>query len=120
MSCTSLKVDIGAMRHSIVFYEPVTALDAYRAKAITWTSRYTRWASIEPLAGRELYHARQSQSDASFKIVTWADSTLTSNVTPSWRIYFGSRVFAIESIRNPMEIGQVLEFYAKETDGGLP
>jgi SPP1 family predicted phage head-tail adaptor len=76
----------------------------------TYATASTVWASIEPLSGRELFLAKQSQSDTDFKITIRFYSGLTTNYKVKW----GTRYFQINSIQNTGENNEQMLLMCKE------
>ena len=59
----------GRLRHTISIQERVAVRDAFAGVSDQWTDVFTNMpASIEPLAGRELYSAQQHHSDVTVRI----------------------------------------------------
>ena len=72
----------------VVLEKPVTIIDSTTNEAApSYTPFCERWASIEPLAGRELMNAKAVEADSSHKITFYADSK-THQFTPRWRIRY--------------------------------
>ena len=67
----------------------------------TWADAATLWASIEPLAGRELERARSVVSTATHRF----NLRFRDNVTTRDRFTFDSRTFNIENVQDMDERG---------------
>lgn len=64
----------------------------------TWTTYDTVWAKVEPLSGRERYHAQQTQASANYRVtIRYRD-----DVSPADRILWRGRVM---NIRFPADAG---------------
>ncbi|HEY1068852.1 MAG TPA: phage head closure protein [Pirellulales bacterium] len=72
-----------------------------------------RWASVQPLSGREYFAAQQAVSDVTHTVKLRADS-LTKTITPSDRLLFGDRVLGILVTRNLGEAGVEIELACVE------
>jgi SPP1 family predicted phage head-tail adaptor len=69
-----------------------------------WVTFATRWASVEPLEGRELFEAHQVNAEVSHKIrLRWL-----ADIVPKMRVKFASRYFTIDSVTNPAERNEEL------------
>ena len=89
----------GPLRHRVTVQRPAApaARDAYGQPADAWDDVDTVWAAIEPLAGRELFAARQVQADVTHQVTTRHGSHL-AGFDSSWRIVYAGRVFAVEAV----------------------
>lgn len=76
----------------------------------------TRWASVEPLSGRELWQAQQVRPDVSHKITM----RFYAGLTPRHKLRFTDpqtstiRTFEIDSVLNVDERNRVMTILAKE------
>lgn len=102
----------GSLRHRVEIQSDGGSQDATGQKVPSWSTTATVWASIEPVSGREYLAAGQFNAEVSHFVVMRYDSTIT--VTPANRLKFGSRYFAIISVRNVEERGRMLELGCKE------
>lgn len=99
------------LRHRITLQTLTTQNDGYGGDAETWNDYKTVWASVEPLSGRELIQAQQTQTQYSHRIRT----RFFSDFTEEMRIQYKSRTFEIESIINVNERNRELEIMCTET-----
>lgn len=91
----------GQLRHRVAIQEPTETI-VRGEPSVTWNTVATRWASLEALAGRELWNARQVQPDITHRVEMRHESGLAIN--SKWRLLFaGDRVLEILSIRRPLE-----------------
>lgn len=58
----------GRMRHRITIEKPVATVNATGERIAAWTTYGERWASIEPMQGREYFSASQIQSSVNTRI----------------------------------------------------
>lgn len=101
----------GGLRQRIVIQTPTEgAASAKGEKTLTWANTATRWGSIEPLVGRELYQAQTVQSEVTHRVRHRFYSGLTSR----HRYKFGARIFTIEALLNPGEENVYQEALVKE------
>jgi SPP1 family predicted phage head-tail adaptor len=104
----------GQLRHQVVLQRrTVTRSAGHAAMAETWTNWQTVWAKIEPLSGRELLQAQQTQAETTHEIVI----RYVSELTPRDRVRFGTRVFEILSIINRDERNEMLTLQCVERQG---
>jgi len=68
----------------------------------TWTTVFTRWASIRPLRGDERFVSEQEHGQLSHEIRMRYDEN-TSTITNKHRLLKGSRIFDIQSYINVFE-----------------
>lgn len=101
----------GERRHRVALEEPTVAIVSGESST-TWTNRGDRWASVEPLAGRELWRARQVQADVTHRIRLPWESTLS--LTTQWRVRWGTRIFQLLAVLRPAERRVEWELLAKE------
>jgi len=73
-----------------------------------------RWASIEPLTGREVRDADQVRPDVTHKIKMRFDKQLKLTPKMSLRNKQTQAVYQIESARNIREYGETVVVMAKE------
>lgn len=104
---------IGKLKHRIKIQQSVQSTDNLGGGPASWStiSGGTAWASVEPLSGRELYHAQQLSSRVTHRIVI----RYLAGVTAAMRVLFGSRTFEIKSVMNQGERGRWLDLLCEET-----
>lgn len=102
----------GQLRHVIYVETKTEARDATGGVTETWTipQNGKRYASVEPLTGREFLEAQSVGSDITHKI----RMRHYDGLTPTMRIKFGSRTFNIEQVRNVEERDRATEVMVKE------
>jgi SPP1 family predicted phage head-tail adaptor len=94
----------------VKFQRPIEAADTYGEAVATWQTVLERYASVEPLSGRETEQARAVVATATHRVRT----LFVSGVTPKWRLLFGSRILHIGSVLNPEEANEELELLVTE------
>ena len=92
---------IGKKRHRLTLRQPpsVPAPDASGEDLGAYTSVATRWAEVEPLAGRELWAAQQVQADVTHTVTL----RYYAGLGPKWELLWGTRTLRVESVLNPGE-----------------
>lgn len=75
-----------------------------------WTNVGQRWASIEPLNGKEFMEAQQLGSEVTHRVKL----RHFPGLTPKHRLTFGTRTFNIVSVLNLDERSIVAELMCKE------
>lgn len=89
----------GRLRHRITIERNAGTADAAGHAATTWVQQASRWASVEPLQGRELWQAREVHPEVTHRVtLRWLDG-----ITRAMRIKHETRVFGIEAILNTDE-----------------
>ncbi len=100
----------GKLRHRLAVQTAGESRDQWGEVTEAWATDNTRWASIEPLKGRELFTAQQVNADITTRIVLRHYSGLTT----SQRFLEGSRVFHIIAIINPDNRDEMMECMCTE------
>jgi len=86
------------------------ARDAYGEPDETITTHATRWASVEPLSGAELYRAHEVHPEVTHAV----KMRYLSGVTTKMRIVLGTRTFEIKSVLNSEEDNRELVLMCTE------
>jgi SPP1 family predicted phage head-tail adaptor len=89
------------MFHRVTLQTCTEALDSYGTPTLTWTTKATVWAQIEPLSARELFAARQVQATTTHQIRI----RYYAGLTTKWRLLHDGRTFNIDSAINTNEAG---------------
>ena len=87
--------------------------DGNGGHAETWaaaTDPY--WVSIKPVRGREVFEVGQRFSAVTHKLEGWYQAGISA---ATHRILYGTRVFRIESVVNPAERNETLEYMCEES-----
>ncbi len=88
-------LDAGKLRHRLTVQEPSRTQDGYGQAVVSFSPRGSRWARFEPLAGRELWQARQVQADATHRVTL----RYFAGLAPAWRLVKDDgRVFQVLSV----------------------
>lgn len=104
-------MEFGKLRHRLVIQRRVETRDAIGGISARWATLATRWGSVEPLTGRELTYAQQVEALVTHRI----EMRYFPNLAPTYRLKYGDRVFQIESVVNPGEIGATMTLLCTET-----
>jgi SPP1 family predicted phage head-tail adaptor len=102
----------GKLRHLIMIQkltEPEPLSDIGEIEP-DWQDFVSRYASINPLVGREYWSARQVNAEITGKI----NIRYVSGITPKMRVKFGDRIFNIEAIINVEERNRELVLLVSE------
>jgi head-tail adaptor len=86
------------IHHVEIQQELQTGVDQYNQQVLAWTTVAWRYASIEPIAGREKWQGQQVRPD-----VTHGITILYYPVIPKMRLKWAGRTFNVESALNPLE-----------------
>lgn len=110
------RVRSGALRQRAEIQKVTTAANATGEQIATWALESRRWASIEPLSGRELFYAQQVTPTATHRI----RMRYFAGLTTARRIRFvasptaTARVFGIGSVLNKDERNREYELLCTE------
>ena len=94
-----------------ITYKTHTATQGdYNEPINAWVDFDTRWASIEPIRGREHFNSAQVNSEVTHRI----RHLYLSGIDPTMEIHFGGRVFEILYFMNIDERNYEMEVMCKE------
>lgn len=102
----------GRLRHPITIQAPVKTANTTGETRKQWSDVASRRAHIEPLSGRELWQARQTDATVSHRVTMRADRSLS--IVPQMRVKFGTRVFDINAALTVDEIHHEQVLYCTE------
>jgi SPP1 family predicted phage head-tail adaptor len=102
----------GRLRHKVSVQSRSQSLNSYGepSNSFSQVTDGSVWASIEPLTGGENPTGDSREAVVSHKIVM----RYMENVSPTYRIVFGSRVFDVVSVINKDERNIGLELMCRE------
>jgi SPP1 family predicted phage head-tail adaptor len=100
----------GRLRYRITIQQAVATLNSFGDAVLSWSEFATRWASVEPLSGRELWQAQQVAADVTHRV----SLRRLDGVTPKMRVLFGARVLNIIFVRNVESRSIGLELLCQE------
>jgi len=89
----------GALTRYVAFQSNTPTRNLAGEAVDAWTTYENAWVSINPLSGRELMVAQQSQSTVTHRI----ERRYSALVSANHHILFGTRTFEINSIVNEDE-----------------
>lgn len=110
MSCC--EITAGELRHTIEIIEQVRAPDALGGAALTWATKLTTKAKIQPTSGGEAY--RYDRLDAVVTHKIWI--RYSPGIVPANRVRFNGRDFQILAILNLDERNRWLELRCEERE----
>lgn len=102
-------MNIGKMRHRIVFQEQADEKDALGGYEDEWSDVAKTWAQINPVSGKE-YFSQTRDNVVSHKIYC----RYRQGITPKMRIKFKDRIFRIISVLNWEERNEGLTIMCEE------
>lgn len=105
--------DAGTLRRRITIQRVTETQDDQGQVVETWATLATRWASIEPLQGREFFASQQLDESLDVRFRIRYDSTVGTMTTKD-RISWNSRTFDIRSISNLEQRNIEMEILAQE------
>jgi SPP1 family predicted phage head-tail adaptor len=94
---TNGRTPIGELRHRIIIQTCTYNRNVYGEAVPNWTTSDTRWGKVEDLSGRELYRAKQVNSEVDVKVTFRYNSALTAKN----RLMYGTRVLEIAAVLDP-------------------
>ena len=101
----------GRLRHRVQIQAWSETRDTHGGVTETWEDPGTpRWASVEPLQGREQWFAEQTEATVSHRIRMRGGAS----ITPKDRIAWDGRVFQVEVIKDTAERRIELELMCRE------
>lgn len=100
----------GKLRHRVTVQRDNGERSEFGGPEESWSDVTTRWMTVEPLSGRELWNAQQVRPDVTHKVT----ARHLDGVTTKHRLKFGTRVLQIESVINPVERNEELMILCKE------
>lgn len=103
----------GLIRQRITIESATEAANATGELIPTWSALATRWASVEPLQGRERFAAQQVQPETDHRIRLRYDTALTG-LKPKMRVKFETRVFDVLAVLNLEERNREFELLCRE------
>lgn len=109
----------GELDKRVVIEEPPDPTDADNITEAgevsgSWTTFATKWASIHPLTGRELFNAQQVQADVTHKVRMWWLPGVTTDMRLRIVNSSPTRYLNIEHVINLRERNEELELLCKE------
>lgn len=102
----------GKYRHRIEFQAPTETPDSFGQPVQDWVTYATRWASVEPLSGRELVRAQQVMAEVTHLVECRYVTGLKAKHRGKW----GTRLFELGPPLNAGELKGTtpIEITAKE------
>ena len=94
----------GRMRDRITIQQVSTADDSYGQPIETWSTYAERWASVEPVSGRETYTEQQLGAESTTKV----QIRLDEDVTTQMRVSLDSRTLEIVATENWVAQGRTV------------
>ena len=104
---------IGDLRHRVELHSFTSVADGMGGTTDSWTLVDKVRAAIWPVSAKE-----QMRADAPTMTITHrVRIRYYADLTPAWRIMFGTRYFSIVSLININEKNEVLDLLCKEVSG---
>lgn len=100
----------GDLRHRVVIERATLTADSDGDMVPDWSPIATRWASVKPLRGKELFDARKVKSNVTHGVMMRDGA----DATTSDRFIHKGRTLNIESVINPEERGVFYEYLCTE------
>ena len=106
-----MAIRAGQLNKRVTVQAPTRASDSRGGFTETWTDLDTIWAAIWPASAKESMLSDKETMVATHRIRIRYRSAFSNR----WRIKFGNRYFAIQSIINPSEQNEALDLLCTET-----
>lgn len=103
-------MQVGKLRHRVKVQAKPTSLDDYGEDDGVFQDIGTRWASVEPLGGRELLAAQQVNAEAVIRI----RMRYYAGLTTDHRIRHGENVYEIVSVADREMRHESMELMCKQ------
>ena len=94
-------VRIGKLNKRIRIQAPTRTRDAIGGSVSGWETCTTRWGSVEPLAGKEVFRGNQVDSRLTHKV--WMRYDRNIRLNPDMRLIYNGRILNIHSVANIKE-----------------
>ena len=89
-------MEAGKLRHRIEIQSAVEARDSHGGVDYAWSTAATRWGSIEPLSGRELFAAQQIEAQVDVRVRL----RHYDGLEPAMRLKHGTDIYEIRAVVN--------------------
>lgn len=106
----------GRLNRRITLQKQSSVRDTTGQSKITWTDIATVWAAILPLRGREFFEAERLNSEISVRILI----RYRPDVSSTWRVKYGARMFDVREIINPEDSRVELQLMCRELNPEAP
>lgn len=101
----------GRYRHPVTIRRATRARDGHGQSVENFDTIFASWrCAIDPIRGREYFAARQVAAETTHQLA----GHYIAGVAVKDRVYFGARVFRIESVINVEEKGRELQLMCVE------
>ena len=108
-------VAINRLRHRVEIQVATEAADVLGDMIPTWKTVATRWGSVNPLSGKELFDARKVKSNVTHRVVIRGyTGPGGARLTTSNRLVHKGRTLNIETVSDPQERGILTEVLCTE------
>ena len=101
---------IGPLRHRVTIQQLSKSQNGMGEEEPGWTNFATRWASIEPISGREYFAAQQINAEVTHRV----RMRYLPGMESTMRLLYGGRIFNITALINADERNQTLEILCTE------
>lgn len=103
-------MESGKLRHAVTIQSVTESRDAHGGTTLTWGTFHACHAAISPITGKEYLQASQVQAQVTHRIRV----RRYAGITPRMRVLFGTRVFAVELVRDLEERRAEVELLCRE------
>jgi len=103
-------IEAGQFRHRVSVQQLAGGQDETGQEEAGWAEIAQRWASIEPLSGREFFQGKQLEAEVTVRI----RMRYLRGLTPKMRVVYGARAFDVQHVINVEERNRELELLCIE------
>jgi len=106
------EIDPGRMNKKGMFQRRVETRDDFGQKSFGWVDIFPKkvWVELIPISGRELLSAQQVRGEVTHRI----RCRYRQGLDAAMRFVYRSRVYDLQAVINPREVGVMLEIMSKE------
>jgi SPP1 family predicted phage head-tail adaptor len=87
-------MDSSRLKRRVVIQYPSTTQDAYGQPVVGFVTLATVWAAVEQLSGRQLFAAKQAQSEISVKVTI----RYRTDVTTAMSVVYLTHTYQIDAV----------------------
>ena len=103
-------MDIGRLNQRVALQEPTYTADALNQPVVSYTTKATVWAQVEPMTGKEYETAKAIHSEVELRVIIRYYSGLSTH----WRLVHGTRTYEILAVLNLSSGKKDLKLLCKE------
>lgn len=110
-----IKVNIGELKHRIIFQRLTTSINDNGFEVKTWEPFKTVWAKVENLHGREYFTAAHVKAERTVKFTI----RYLEDIDETMKILFKDKIYNITFIDNIKYQNRFIEIKAMQVEGDI-